>query len=933
MPTSKLFWNEETKQLEVEVTNNKKVTKRWICPENQIAPNVPRTVSENDNFEVDFDRDPTGNILRVRLKDETWQGENKLKQSIDYQGIKQKAAETLKENKQFHKDYPANPQEKSKGKVDMPNEFHNPYNFVPAPPRNVSHPELGDNKACGHDRYLSDKFTGKLTVEMTVKTPLLILDTARMSVNSNDPKHKEFPVRVQSLVNEDGNVITDENGKIINVPIINPTAIKGMLRSGYEAVTNSRFSVFGETERLAFRAEVGEGLFAVPARIEKESGEDLIVLYTGKSEIEEYDGGPKITGYKRNGQAIRQSQFAAWLESYEKNGFSEINGKKIFKPSNHAIRPRDDNSNLPKHSERAWAWIEYDNSKEVRFTFYKVKKLSYEENSLGDAPNTSCEKVEGFICKTGKNMANKHDERFFFNPTHKIKLEKKHRDFWNSLIKNYRKQHKSDYDSPPKDKVRHGFNAGKEYSLEWSRHIRRTTTEETSEKANLIGEKLREGTLCYARVKWNGKDFEVLELYPVMISRRLHKVSPDSLLGDGLKPASDINKLSPADRVFGCVIKDNKNKKQANAYRGQIRIGSVTTERTDAIQTFEGKIPLNILGQPKPQQGRFYVAENSRGEAQPKNVKRNNAEAGYQESRGLRGRKVYPHHTSLPEDYWFEKTTISFTDDLEDKTQMAVNPAKPNFFREYLRPKKDNKQQRDSQNRSIEGWVKQDTLFKFDIHFTNLSEAELGALIWLLQLPPEHFHRLGGGKPLGFGSVRLELDGTKITSGKDLKDFYISLGEMPNQSKTPEECKSVFERAIETANYQNILEAFKIACRGFTDNLPVHYPRARNFRILQDKVQYVNNQGQNINDNDAVAPNPDGKSFEWFVENAKEKIEQRQKINNNNVRLDILPNSKPGIEEIRPRFVLDNLWEKVTENGKEIVKEDSGLPILLHKKS
>ncbi|MGC2238418.1 MAG: TIGR03986 family CRISPR-associated RAMP protein [Pyrinomonadaceae bacterium] len=744
---------------------------------------------------------------------------------------------------------PRNPSpqnQRQKSVQTMKGDFHNPYNFVPAIPRNHIHGktnELGDREPSGHDRYVSDKFSGKLTVKMRVETPLLLPDTARMTYTNdkdrNVKEHKSYPVRVGA----DGN------------PFINPTAVKGMLRSAYEAVTNSRLSVFTKHKsRLAFRGEVGEGLFAVPARIEGEKGNEEIVLYTGKSVIEETDGGTKITSYKENGQPIRQAQFAAWIETFKTRAFRVVGRKQVFAYSDYAVVPRDDESNFPKHGRKAWAWIEFDDSKKERFTFYRVIKLSYRENQLGVAPHESCEKVEGFICNTGKNMANKHDERFFFNSTTRIKLENKHTDSWNILIKNYRKQHESDFDSPPKDGKGRG-----EYSLEWSRQIQRTTKEETSEKADIIAEELKDGTLCYARVKWNGSDFEVLELYPVMISRRLHKKSPDSLLDKSLKPAAVINDLSPADRIFGWVgdgVKKNGN------YRGQIRFGSVNcmTDKNKAIQYFGDLLPINILGQPKPQQGRFYVAETQNGEAQPSDKKRNNEDAGYQDGRGLRGRKVYPHHADLPKDYW------------QNPTDANLTTSNQKFFKEYRRPQKDGQEQRDSQNRSIQGWVEPQTKFEFDIHFTNLSEVELGALIWLLQLPENHFHRFGGGKPLGFGSVGLELGTAEITSGEDLKGFYSSLDNSRTQSKTPEECKLKFEKAVEAANYQNILKAFKIACKGFNDELPIHYPRARRFKMDRDRTNKIwigSNNEELISKPTRIPPHSEGLAYEWFVENNK----------------------------------------------------------------
>jgi hypothetical protein len=297
MPSSKLFWNAELNQLEVDVTNSKKVTKRWVCPVEQLAPNVPRRVSETDNIEVDFDRDPQGNILRVRLKGKPWQGETKREQ-LDYQFIKAKAASDAEKSKsgQKHfssgskKDFHGNQEKKEEVKseerlvdTNYSKEFHNPYNFVPAIPRdevnqtdeNGEVSDFGDKPPIGHDRFYDDFYTGKLTVEMTVKTPLVVPDTARTEVEG---EHKKFPVRM-------------ENGK----PFINPTAVKGMLRSAYEAVTNSRLAVFSKNneERLAFRMDPKEALQIVPARIENGN----IVLYTGTADISENSTASKGGGF------------------------------------------------------------------------------------------------------------------------------------------------------------------------------------------------------------------------------------------------------------------------------------------------------------------------------------------------------------------------------------------------------------------------------------------------------------------------------------------------------------------------------------------------------------------------------------------------------------------------------------------------------------
>lgn len=54
--------------------------------------------------------------------------------------------------------------------------------------------------------------------------------------------------------------------------------------------------------------------------------------------------------------------------------------------------------------------------------------------------------------------------------------------------------------------------------------------------------------------------------------------------------------------------------------------------------------------------------------------------------------------------------------------------------------------------------VKDGVSFVFDIHFENLSDVELGALLWVLHLASDNRYRLklGMGKPLGMGAVSIK---------------------------------------------------------------------------------------------------------------------------------------------------------------------------------
>jgi hypothetical protein len=268
----------------------------------------------------------------------------------------------------------------------------------------------------------------------------------------------------------------------------------------------------------------------------------------------------------------------------------------------------------------------------------------------------------------------------------------------------------------------------------------------------------------------------------------------------------------------------------------------------DLVESFGSNgFPLAILGQPKPQQARFYIAKDKEGTPLDKGITKENT---YQNNYGLRGRKVYPHHNNLPAQYWNNPN--------EDRTQETQEGR----FQEYRRPKNSKNVERDDQNRSIKAWVKPNTTFSFNIDVTNLSDVELGALLWLLSLPENHYHRLGGGKPLGFGSVKLTIDWDKsdLRKGETWRDFYSSLYSTSDSSTREAEASiKIFKNAV-TEAYSNIksfeevrfIQAFCCGCQGFNDNKPVHYPRKRQ------------QPGQN-----PVPPNPEGKAFEWFVENER----------------------------------------------------------------
>jgi CRISPR-associated protein (TIGR03986 family) len=722
-------------------------------------------------------------------------------------------------------------------------EFHNPYNFIPAPPRPTDAADLGDAEPIGHDRYHEGRWSGRLEVRLTTVTPLLIPDASRGREHDG---HKTVPVRV------------DGEGR----PYLPPTSVKGMLRAAFEAATNSRLGVFnGHDVPLAFRMEANEGLGLVPARIVDGARGDLEVELLPGTDAIAAGGRPAVL-------------YAAWLPRYD-------HGQRARWAVTYA------SGGLPQHGDEVVAWVELFQHKHwdkrqrqhvADFRYWRVRDIAPAGTALASPPPSTrrdpidgrshhepvgrpLQQVHGWVCVTNANINRKHDERVFFvDPAatpvpHRYPLSADLQVGWRNLIANYQAAHdeaevwqRSGRNGPARPEDYLGDEPGQ---TAWSRQIyldggaRRDNHAPQPDARDLAA-----GSLCYARVvDSGGGSRRVVALFPVCISRELHPLAPSSLLDASLQPAVRRDALSPADRVFGWVNPDGHG-----AYRGQLRVGPVRCVSEDAIEPFaDPGLPLNILGQPKPQQARFYVAQDRDGRALLPGAAKPTA---FAPGKGLRGRKCYPHDPgvtgSTAAAYWDPAPAGA-----DDPTQIAVNGR----FREYLRPL-GRRGTRDNQNKSTLGWVRIGTTFTFALDVINLSLVELGALLWTLRPDDGFFHRLGGGKPLGFGSVQMDVTGTELRDGRGWCDYYLTLGDAPAAADFDDlraRAVEAFKAAVGSAygragGFHDVafVRAFLASGHGFDDGLPVHYPRTKT-------------EG----DSGPVPPNPEGESFEWFVENER----------------------------------------------------------------
>jgi CRISPR-associated protein (TIGR03986 family) len=177
-----------------------------------------------------------------------------------------------------------------------------------------------------------------------------------------------------------------------------------------------------------------------------------------------------------------------------------------------------------------------------------------------------------------------------------------------------------------------------------------------------------------------------------------------------------------AEAIFGYVPEGKRSTSRA----GRVYFTDAVCEpNQENVWLPEGVITPQILAGPKPTTFQHYLVQDKDKGHDPDN-KRRLAHYGTPtpDETVIRGHKLY----------WHKQEGLTAADISEGE---SVNWSK------------------DTQHTQIKP-VNAGTTFRFRVYFESLTEVELGALLWALDLPEGHHHRIGMGKPLGLGSVAIE---------------------------------------------------------------------------------------------------------------------------------------------------------------------------------
>lgn len=572
-------------------------------------------------------------------------------------------------------------------------------------------------------------------------------------------------------------------------PIVSGASIKGMLRATYEQATGSRLGVFNHDGAQSTRASSGDAPKLKFAKVvSHDAGKNLLTLSVQRPLL---PTAPGVT------VAEPLWSFAVPLG--------------LLKPL------------APTFGDVVHAWVRLLNHNErkvdnrgrvtwLRYHFWQVVSIAHHATpppapgALGPWDKAVAGQglvlLQGTLHNTGRTFPKKNAERFFAD----------------RVVSGSATLQNTPYTVPS-----HQYSdvvARWRDKLDSFEQDRRPSADYIARKR--VWASLPKDQTLYLRDKGNMPEF-----YPALISREAFPATPAKLLAPPLRPAAGLNDLTAADRVFGWVAGDQGTPE--TTHRALLRVGGVVVTPTgNPPQPGKTTWELASLNSPKPSNARFYtrdrVGDPLHGWAKGD---------GYQSNHVLAGHKVYPHHLredaywAFPEDGWPSATT-------PDKTPPR---AVSGHYQNFLAPNGS----KPDVSIAIRDWIEPGTQLETTLYVENLSRDELAALLWVITLgdgQEDRHHRLGMGKPLGFGSLTAQIvwEHSVLVDHAALRARYDAAspgtpeeGDSAPQ-KTPHSGSESEARALiaefditfrqhSPATYLSLLAA----ARG-TD-LPVHYPR------------------------------------------------------------------------------------------------------------
>lgn len=653
-----------------------------------------------------------------------------------------------------------------------------------------------------------EQLSGSISVRATVETPLITGSQQRPKTQTTKSGNTREITTIRPYIVDDKTFIP-------------PTMFKGMLSNAFEALTNSRYRIFDEHNApLTYRIDPATSASLMPVRINhSDSGEVFIDLLDGshshRNSISDtnreipvvlaaslYDGTTSgITLMEHHPQSSRHSRPLPGSTGSPRDRFIAASSPKSGDPFPEIFFDAALVSNGLYAYWIVTALYKSQHQKEPDYTFdidFNELKLNLidRECSLKGYLYTTTNPLDRKASKS--TFKDKKSERIFFSfreTPQRIKLSQdKAKELFSryeNTVQSYRNMYKK-----------------QEKLASRKRQDKPIPNRFITDQSWSIAD---HGSLAYAIL--SDDQSEIIDLVPIPIGRASYVDTPTALAKTNMltPPASDTD-ASTADRLFGFTTtlpsgEHNSNHHQPHySLKGRLSFNSIDTS---SCRRYKGTpIELEPLLEPKPSSARrfltTYRGENiqpsSKNRAEDTTVLPIRRQDYFLDGKQSLGRATYPTHRA-PLDLPYK-----------DRRIRPVSPESEAFS-------------------IVESYILPGSQMTMTIHFEMLTSLELSILLWLLK--PENlvphsergkglvgYLRLGMGKPLGYGTLRVEATELRLQTGQQLATRYTQL----DGCLGTETIRSIDHYQVPD-HFEELrwVQAFQRASFGYTDGIPVRY--------------------------------------------------------------------------------------------------------------
>jgi len=738
--------------------------------------------------------------------------------------------------------------------------FHNPYHFVPAKKAGriddlcVAAFDDRQLEHVTHDRYVENTHSGRVVCRLTSKTPFFIGDEV------NKKATKKSPAEVSPF-------------KIDDDPAIPATSLRGLISNIAEAASNSALRVL-ENKYLSRRADYKtESLSAIGMIIvEKDSnGKDirkLRPLCLPHLKLEQSKKGYYIEPAYQG--MFKRPLLKVYVDGYWKKfrDRQPVHSPEIERKRNTFLGKKNPDS-YSADKEEYWylklagesnitsentvnATYPHENKKKNMLLGQKAAKgeepisqSQYESNK----PDEPSKYIRGILRVLG--IDDGREKEIPTSKTHEIFIPYPE---WMEKEPTFdcedAAQH---FESLAADRTKGDINLP--FHTKGSERNKEVKDKDKSETYNI---QLRDGDIIFFRPDKH----DPTKVAEVSISSIWRKSSGGTshdyfrAISPELLPFNPKRKtITLAEQLFGFVEqvfssdKSQLKGRQARGLAGRLRFSPGLFQhweqgKDNGSNHYLSPVTLKILDSPKPPSPALYF-------------KKNNGSGVYIAKQELspqkhhpQGRKFYLHQAD------------------KDKKSLATNPP----WATVPQPDTPCREKDRCQQKVKITPIKDGAVFYFHIDFDNLSDIELGLLLYSLNPSKEFYHKLGMGKPIGLGTVKIEPIGLFTINRKERYSFK------PGEDIFAEERKRYHSGWVKDKDDMTLWQVlYPQEIQDYGDGLKqIDYTKLR--QIFADKIDKEiqkalellgnpDNVNVKVHYPQLKNKNIENENFKWFMEN------------------------------------------------------------------